>query len=295
MFYGSPTPDDMELTQFVIMFQSIFREGLARPREGVRLILKQLVRKYKELGGELRLRTGVREIVTDDDRATGLILDDGSTVEADRILSSAGYVETMRLCDRQSVSPQLSDPDLAPGKLSFAETIVTLNCQPADLGFHDTIVFYSNAPTFTYAVPEEPCDVTSGIICTPNNFGYDEPLPEGALRITALANPDCWMNYSDEEYVREKETWNDRIVASALRHLPDFRSAVIDTDMFTPRTIKKFTGHLNGCVYGAPQKHWSGTTHLDNLYLCGTDQGYLGIIGSMLSGIAMANRHVLRQ
>ena len=48
-------------------------------------------------------------------------------------------------------------------------------------------------------------------------------------------------------------------------------------------------------MYGAPQKQWSGTTHLENVFLCGTDQGYLGIVGSMLSGIGMANQHVLRQ
>jgi hypothetical protein len=70
---------------------------------------------------------------------------------------------------------------------------------------------------------------------------------------------------------------------------------VIDTDMFTPRTIRHFTGHVNGCVYGHPQKRWDGTTRLENLFLCGSDQGFLGIIGAMLSGIAMANRHVLRQ
>jgi hypothetical protein len=29
------------------------------------------------------------------------------------------------------------------------------------------------------------------------------------------------------------------------------------------------------------------------LFLCGTDQGYLGIIGAMLSGITVANLHVL--
>ncbi len=29
--------------------------------------------------------------------------------------------------------------------------------------------------------------------------------------------------------------------------------------------------------------------------LVGTDQGYLGIVGSMISGISMANQHVLRE
>jgi phytoene dehydrogenase-like protein len=65
--------------------------------------------------------------------------------------------------------------------------------------------------------------------------------------------------------------------------------------MFTPLTIERFTGHLEGSVYGSPRKIRSGATGLSNLYLCGTDQGYLGITGSMLSGISMANMHVLQK
>jgi phytoene dehydrogenase-like protein len=76
--------------------------------------------------------------------------------------------------------------------------------------------------------------------------------------------------------------------------VPDFRSAVIDTDMFTPTTIRRFTGHVNGAVYGAPEKRYDGTTHLKNLFICGTDQGFVGIIGSVLSGITVANAHLLK-
>jgi hypothetical protein len=216
-------------------------------------------------------------------------------VEADRILSSAGYVETMRLCDHQPAALPPPGQSASPGEITFVETVTTLNCPPAALGHNETIVFYSNIPSFRYANPAEPCDVDSGIICSPNNFQYDQPLEEGAVRITALANKDCWMNYDEDEYVAAKQHWNERITASALSHVPDFRSVAIDTDVFTPRTIKKFTGHINGCVYGAPHKRWDGTTHLDNLFVCGTDQGFLGIVGAMLSGIGMANRHVLRQ
>ena len=64
--------------------------------------------------------------------------------------------------------------------------------------------------------------------------------------------------------------------------------------MFTPTTIRRFTWHDNGAVYGAPDKKLDGTTHLDNLFLCGTDQGFVGIIGSIMSGISMANAHCLR-
>jgi len=292
MFYGSPTPDDMEFTQFTIMFHSIYREGFSRPLEGVRLILKQLVRRYKELGGELRLRAGIKSILNDGARATGVELDNGQIIEADRILSSAGLYETLQLCGDSR--PAAADEDAAPGEITFVETITALNCQPADLGHRDTIVFYNNRPEFRYANPAEPCDIDSGIICSPNNFEYDEPLADSAIRITALANKDCWMQFSESDYAEAKRKWNDRITTAALRHVPDFRAAAIDTDMFTPRTIRKFTGHVNGCVYGAPRKRWDGTTHLENVYLCGTDQGFLGIVGAMLSGIGMANRYALR-
>ncbi|MEZ6068607.1 MAG: NAD(P)/FAD-dependent oxidoreductase [Planctomycetaceae bacterium] len=292
MFYGSAIPHDMDFSQFCIMFKSIYREGLGRPADGVRRILKVLTRHFKSLGGELKLRQGVNRIIERDGKACGVVLEDGSEIEADNILSSAGVVETFRLCG-ESI-PAKDQP--RAGEISFNEAIFVLDCQPAELGHHDTIVFYNDRPEFTYAPPNEPCDLRSGIVCSPNNFRYadGQPLEDGIIRITALANPAYWMNLPDDQYYAEKQRWTEKIVEASLPFIPDFRQHVIDTDVFTPRTIKRFTGHDLGVVYGAPDKILDGRTPLANLYLCGTDQGFLGIIGSMLSGITMANNHLLR-
>jgi hypothetical protein len=59
--------------------------------------------------------------------------------------------------------------------------------------------------------------------------------------------------------------------------------------------VRRFTGHLNGAIYGAPDKHPDGRTHLKNLFVCGTDQGFVGIVGSIISGISMANKHFLME
>ncbi len=289
MFYGSPTPKDMDFNQFVIMFKSIFQEGFGRPFQGIRLILKKLVRHFRSLGGDLRLRAGVSSIRHRDGEATAVTLDDGTEIEADNILSSAGAAETLRL-----ISPGAPPAKAIPGDISFVESISVLDREPAALGHRDTIVFYSDTADFHYERPAEPVDIRSGIICSPNNFDYSEPLEDGRIRITALADPHHWMNLSADDYVREKAVWNERIISSALKHIPDFRPHVVDTDVFTPRTIRRFTGHDNGCVYGAPQKFVNGLTPLRNLFLCGTDQGFLGIVGAMLSGITIANKHLLR-
>jgi phytoene dehydrogenase-like protein len=288
LYYGGAREHDMDFGQFCIMFRSIFCEGLARPMAGVRVILKQLVRKFKELGGELRLRSGVQKITVRGDEAGDVLLDDGTTVSGHTILSSAGWLETMRLCeDTSRVEPA------QPGQLSFIESISILNVQPKTLGHDRTIVFFNDGPKFHWTKPEDLADVRSGVICSPNNFVYDEPLAEGVIRITALANFDRWAALSEHDYRVAKHRWYDRMVASAVRFVPDFRSAVVGTDMFTPTTIRRFTGHDNGAVYGAPEKRFDGRTHLKNLFVCGTDQGLVGIIGSIISGIGIANRHLL--
>ena len=293
MFYGSAREHDMDWGQFSIMFRSILMEGLGRPHAGVRLILKQLVRKFRALGGELRLRSGVSRLKVEDGRVVGVQLDNGETIEARRVLSSAGWCETMRLCD----DGEPVAASRAPGRLSFCETIATLDVEPKRLGHDRTITFFNDWERFDWRAADQPCDVRSGVICSPNNFDYEEPLdPAGAgvMRITALANYDYWQGLDKHDYGVEKLRWYDRITESATRFVPDYRSRVIDVDMFTPTTIVRFTGHDNGAVYGAPEKQLDGRTHLKNLFICGTDQGFVGIIGSITSGIGMANLHCLK-
>lgn len=292
MFYGSAIPRDMDFSQFVIMFKSIFQQGFARPYDGVRRILKTLVRQFKELGGDLKLRHGVASIHIQNGRAAGVVLDDGTIIEADNVLSSAGVAETQLLSGEFK-----QQPASVAGQLSFNETIYVLDRQPKDLDHDETIIFYNDADEFEYASPTVPCDTRSGIICSPNNFNYpdDEILDDGIIRITALANSEYWLNAPQPEYEVAKADWANRVAEVAVKYMPEFRPHVIETDAFTPRTVKKYTGHLNGAVYGAPVKVLTGRTETPNLYLCGTDQGFLGIIGSMLSGITMANNHLLRE
>jgi phytoene dehydrogenase-like protein len=301
MYYGSATEHDMEFAQFVVMFKALFLEGLARPFEGVRLILRVLLEKYRAAGGERRMKCGVREIVARDGRATALILDDGSEITADHVLSSIGAPETDALY-RGHVD--VDGADSTAGRLSFVETMSVLDRQPAALGWgDDTIVFFNDSARFEYARPQSPVDPRSGVICIPNNFDYgpDLNLSEGVFRVTCLANYDRWTTLSEPEYLELKRLWFTEVQQSATRFLPPLtppdalQRAAVTTDMFTPRTITKYTGHFAGAIYGARVKNRQGRTALSNLYLCGTDQGFLGIVGAMLSGISMANYHILQK
>ena len=132
------------------------------------------------------------------------------------------------------------------------------------------------------------------MICCPNNFDYDQPLGEGVVRITALANFDRWRALPPEEYQPAKQAWYERMIGigrAARGRLPlahrRHRHVHADHDpaIHRPRQRRRLR---------RPSKRMDGTTHLKNLFLCGTDQGFVGIIGAMFSGIPMANRHLLR-
>jgi len=291
MFYGSAEEHDMDFTPFVTLFKSIFREGLARPHRGVRTIVTALVKKFRACHGKVRMRCGVRRLEIDRGRVVGVELDSGERLTADVVLSSAGYVETMRLCSDQPPSPPPADV----GRVSFVETVAILDRPPASLGHRATIVFFNQADSFTYARPREPVDLTSGIVCCPNNYEQHDDLEEGVFRLTWLANYDSWAGLDATVYAALKGELHGKFLECASTFIPGFSDRVVFTDMFTPRTIHYYTGHVNGAVYGSPSKRRDGRTPYQNLFLCGTDQGYLGIVGAMLSGVMMANMHVLAQ
>ena len=303
-YYGSATEHDMEFGQFVIMFKALFLEGFARPFEGVRLVIRVLLEKYRAAGGERRMKCGVQRIVEQNGRAALLVLDDGGEVTADHVISSIGAPETDTLImlghDREEEEEK---PASTVGHLSFVETITVLDRQPADFGWgSDTIIFFNDSTRFHYERCANQVDPRSGVICFPNNFDFGPHglLPEGIFRVTCLADYSHWANRSEDHYRADKARWFAEIQRSARRFLPAVKDkslagATLATDMFTPRTITKYTGHFGGAIYGSPIKHRQGRTSLSNLYLCGTDQGFLGIVGAMLSGISMANYHILQK
>ena len=117
---------------------------------------------------------------------------------------------------------------------------------------------------------------------------------EGIIRLTFMANFDKWKALERSEYRKEKEK------VALLSHevikelMPSFDANLIYGDIFTPTTIKRYTGHYGGTVYGSPQKCRNGKTSTEGLYIIGTDQGFLGITGALLSGISMANLYGLK-
>jgi phytoene dehydrogenase-like protein len=138
-------------------------------------------------------------------------------------------------------------------------------------------------------------DLGSGVICFTSNFADLEPREHVEIRTTHLADYRGWQSLKNnqEAYIEKKHVISTDSVITIEKIIGKFSENIIYEDTITPLTIERFTGKIEGAIYGCPYKIKDGKMGYDNLFLAGTDQGYLGIIGSLLSGIAMVNQHIL--
>lgn len=285
LIYGSAWEDDMDFAQFVIMFKSLYFEGFSRPEGGVRTIIGLLMRKLEEVGGEIRFKSAVTEIMTHEGTAVGVVVN-GEELRAPVVLSSIGYPETAKIAEGIKTTPRV-------GAMTFLETIFVYD-KKIPLTINDsTIAFYNNGPKYAYRPAQNFFDPNSAVVCYPDNYETHKRDGEGTVRVTFMANYSQWRELGREAYSLKK----DEVAESALKLVqklnPGFDGKVLFKDIFSPITIENYTWHLNGTVYGSIDKTRDGRTPVRNLFIIGTDQGFLGIVGSMLSGISMANLHGL--
>jgi len=268
MFYGCSWENDIDFAQFSVLFRSIFCEGFARPQDGMSKIIQLLKTKYQHCGGELKTNCKVQKLHIHQNQVSEVHLSNGQTMKAEKFISCIGLPETKALCT--SWGDIATNPTIGSrhGALSFMESIIILNTTPSQLTFDTTILFYNDSERFFYQRPKTLIDTSSGVICCPNAL-------------------------DEEEYHIQKKFCLRESLKKVERFIPGLQDRILIHDIFTPKTIEKFTGRRQGAVYGTPDKTKDGLTPIKNLFICGTDQGYLGIIGSMLSGISMANAHIL--
>ncbi|MDR3078174.1 MAG: FAD-dependent oxidoreductase [Planctomycetota bacterium] len=304
MFYGNPGgvgdgrdaergAPDMDWLLFCVTWKCLFESGLAHPSAGMRPLWEMLAKRIREDGSEVRLGAKVEALLSDGRRVAAARLASGEEIAGKLFFSSAGAVETAVLLGEP--------PDRPAGGVSVAEGVALLSGPPPALGLDDTVVFYSFSDCFRYRRPDGLTDGESGVLCATGNYGLGSDT--GCLKLTQIASYPAWNRLDSQAYAAAKlETATG--MAGALARLGVSLAADAGgvrrrfgpfDDLFTPMTLRRYASHAEAALYGSPVKTRTGETSRENLFLIGADQGFQGIVGAMLSGVAMANRNCLRR
>lgn len=287
MYYGNATAEDMDFGAFATMYRSVFMEGFSRPQGGMKQFLGTLEERLKSAEAEIRLGTGVKELLFDDNGAVhGVLTDRGEEIAAPNVISTIGAFETARLCGEDASTSLRQAP---AGDIGFLEAIFTLPKAPTEYGWNDAILFACRTDIFRFAPPKGD-DIESMLVCAPGNYVGTTGDEERMIRLSTIVRPNDWLDIASEDYKAKKNALAERLRECLRDYSPAMAKNLTLLDAFTPKTIRRWTGHANGAIYGSPQKFGGFDCGVQGLQLAGTDQGLLGITGAMLSGIIAANR-----
>ena len=289
-FFGNAWGDQMPFEAFATLFKSIFIEGFARPQDGMRPVIEHLTSRLQESGAELHLGCGVTKINLDNSGKFQSILDNsGQVFTADCCLSTIGAVETRKLLGDADAPAPLSKAQ--PGEVTFVEALFELDEPAVTYGLTDCMQFIGLEPNFAFRPMSSNAPMDSLLVCVPDN--YIGVTPTRMLRLSA---PIASLGPLHSDLCRDamspgiKSILAQMLLAQLGAYYPRLAGHTRFLDLYTPHTFHRFTGHANGAIYGSPDKFADGATGVPGLTLAGTDQGLLGIVGTLLSGVLAANR-----
>ena len=252
-----------------------------------------LARAAESFGAEVRLEAPVSSVLTDGDRATGVVLADGTEIRATTVVSALDARRTFtELVDPRALPDDLVDAvERTRYRGVSAKVNFALDGLPTFPGLPDTVDhfggFLNIGPTMEYV--ERAFDAAK--------YGWysDKPFIDAAVQ--SVVDPDmappgkhvmsCFVQYAPYElrgsdWETEREPFGDKAQAVLEDHFPGFGDLVLHREVVTPKDIEAHTGLTEGNIFAgeflAPQMYffrpapgWSQyRTPIEGYYQCGS-------------------------
>jgi phytoene dehydrogenase-like protein len=225
----------------------LHQEAAGYPIGGSLAFARAIEQRYLTLGGEIRYRAPVAEILVENDRAVGVRLDDGSTHRGDVVISAAdGHTTIFDMLGGKYIDDEIRGyyenfPTFAP------LTHVALGVDRSFEGQPHAVVYPLDPPLRIGGREQKSL--------SPEIYNFDPTLaPPGktVLRLMIPASYTYWKKLRQDRvrYKAEKEKIADTVIALLDQHYPGLAAQVEMRDVATPITWERYTNNWKGSYEG---------------------------------------------
>lgn len=270
------------------------------PIGGARSIIDALVRGIERKGGEVRLRSHVRQILVDNGRAIGVELRNGEKVFADHIFSNASLWDTVKsLLPEDALPTEYKRRAMGtPTVESFMHAHIAVPAKGLKniIGHHAVIIDSRK----DIALPGNTVMISIPTIWSP------DMAPEGwhIVHAYTLEGYDRWPALSKDRamYEKAKQEAAEPLLAAVRHVIPDLDERLrVDGSVIklgSPLTHARFNRRYKG-TYGAAidageaEFEWPGDIPIARLKRC-SDSSFpgIGVPSSAAAGLIAANELV---
>lgn len=235
--------------------------------------------RYLELGGEIIYKKRVTKILTENNGAIGIMLDDGTNVHSGIVISAAdGFSTIFNMLDGKYGDERTREPyEKWPLFPSLIYVSLGVNRRFDDVPWSVSgLTFILNEPAL---IGDRIRDCLSVHI-----YNHDETLaPSGKTAVTIMMGTDYeyWKKLAEDKsvYNKKKEEVANTVISLLEQRFPGITSQVEVTDVATPLTFERYTGNWKGCFEGwliTPENSYTlmkpmsqSIPGLKNFYMCG--------------------------
>ncbi len=246
--------DGDEMPLMIITMPLAFNDlkGTGYPIGGSVGFAGNLERKYLELGGRIRYRTGVEKIIVENNQARGLLLSSGERIPSDVTISAADWNFTLfNALEGKYVNKMIL-------KLHKQEHLkVYYSVFMVSLGVAASFQHQPHFIRFPLSQPLTSPDGTRYERMEMHINNYDPTLaPDGKTVISIsyyTLNADFWINLRQEDpikYQEEKQKFAQLIIDQADARLVGLKEKTEVVDVATPATFQRYTNNWKGSVQG---------------------------------------------
>ncbi len=283
----------------ILTFAWMHNKAAGYPVGGSLEFSRAIEKRYLSLGGEVNYKARVQKILTENGRAAGVRLEDGSEYRADYVISAAdGHATVFDMLDGRYVDDTIRGyydklipfPPLVYVSLGVNRTFDDI---PYSAG---GIALQLKEPITIGGVKQDWLGV--------HIYNFDPTLaPPGKTVVTVMfpTDYDTWndLHADPERYNDEKKKIADTVVALLDKRFPGLAPQVEMRDVATPTTFVRYTGNWKGSFEGwmVTPGTWSfgkvmrkDLPGLKNFYLA----GQWVEPGGGLPAVALSGRNVIQ-
>lgn len=307
--HGMPPSESSFAIQSVVTKH--YWKGGAFPVGGCQRIAETIIPVIEKAGGAVAVRAGVEKIIVENGKATGVLMEDGTKLEAPMIVSGAGYLNTMeRLLDTEvQKAIGFSPKNCVSRSVSHVCLYIGLKENLRELGIGNTNYWvyphndHDRGVKEYMADPSKPFPVTYISFPSLKDPEWEERYPgKSTIEMITLAPYEWFEKWEDErwkhrgqEYEAYKEEFSQRLLKELYKQFPQLEGKIDYYELSTPLSTKHFVNYEKGEIYGLDHsparfrmKELRPKTPIKNLYLTGQDIVTVGIGGALMSGLLTA-------
>jgi phytoene desaturase len=224
-------------------------EGVWYPLGGVYAIARALERLAEELGVTIHTNCGVQQIMVENGRAAGVVLADGSRVEAEAVLANVDVATVYeKLLPPAAAGKRLQQLTAQESSCSGFILLLGVEGQHPQLAHHN--IFFSSDYLREFKSifdegqpPDEPT-----IYVSITSKTDQEDAPEGCENWFVLVNAPPLGNQFD--WTAQAPSYRNRVLDLLAQRGLDVRQKIRAERILTPVDLQRLTGARRGALYG---------------------------------------------